>query len=606
MRRARHWVFRGALVFASLWACSSKSPEDPTVAAAGSREAQTELRLLQGKWELAAGSARATLRPDLERFVAEYKDDPSAQRARLLLGQIALMERKLESAEKILEPILRGSPGPTRDEAEVIMAAIENRRGNHQRALDRLAPLEGKLLSREARDQYARERTDAAIAARRWRLTLDSLIAWLAESDNSRHVKESTEAAIVQIPKVALSRLLADWDSEVQSPSAEEAKDWIQRVIIEHLSREALRSHDSQLARDLLERAPPWLRAGKSGDALSVLAALAQKEARIIGRGVGVVMGGVSEDVQRRSARVGMGIVRGLDLGRADGKGSGIKMLAADNRGSTSSALGTLTGLGASILVAGFDEDSASEAMAFAESRKVPVIVVHEPRAGTKSAYGFVFGIERQAQLDAVQSTESFADKWTLVGDAGTPCPPASARPGTVTLPWQEWRNEGTQAVLVLADSICCSRVHAELAATPFSPHLIFGVEGADTRVFGKPEPHRLSVGRFPRAAPTSVSGPMSEEEKALLEGKAPPPLQASDWYFSLGVDVARLLAEALRHFPETQVTDKAEVREHHEKARSALLDARAPLLTTDAQGFTSAGRIQRVLRVLGPDGARE
>jgi hypothetical protein len=92
------------------------------------------------------------------------------------------MERRLDSATEILKPILRGSPGPARDEAEVILAAIENRRGNHQGALDLLAPLEGKLLSREARDQFARERTNAAIAARRWRLAVDSMIAWLAET----------------------------------------------------------------------------------------------------------------------------------------------------------------------------------------------------------------------------------------------------------------------------------------------------------------------------------------------------------------------------------------------------------------------------------------
>lgn len=606
MRRAQHWVLRGTLACACLWACSSKSPEDPGIAAAGSREAQSELRRLEEKWELRSGPSRAELRPDLERFVTQYKSDPSAAKARLLLGRIALMERRLGSAEEILKPVMRGAPGPVRDEAEVILAAIEHRRGNHERALSRLAPLEGKLLSREARDQYAQERTRAAIAARRWRLTVDSMIAWLAESDNSRDVQKWTESAIVQVPNVALARVLADWDAEEDSQAEEEASDWIQRVIIEHLSREALRARDAHLARDLLEWAPPWLRAGKSGDALSVLAALAQKEARIVGRGVGVVMGGETEEVQRRSARVGMGIVRGLDLGRFADTGETVKMLAAENHGSTSAALGTLTGLGASILVAGFDADSASQAIAFAESRKVPVVVLHEPREGAKSAYGFVFGVERRTQIEAVERTEGFADKWTIVGEGGSACPDAGTRPGAMTLPFEAWRSEGLRAVLVLADSACCSRVHAQFARAPHAPRIIFGLEGADTATVGRPAPLRLAVGQYPAPSSRSTGVQMSEVEKDILDGKAPPRPQASDWYYSLGVDVARLLAEALRHLPETQVTDKEQVREHHEKARAALLDARAPLITADAQGFTSAGTVKRTLRIQIPEGAQK
>jgi hypothetical protein len=113
-------------------------------------------------------------------------------------------------------------------------------------------------------------------------------------------------------------------------------------------------------------------------------------------------------------------------------------------------------------------------------------------------------------------------------------------------------------------------------------------------------------VGQFPRLQSEDLSGKMSEQEEAILRGRAPQHFEPSDWYFSLGVDLSRLLVEALRNFPETQVTDKEEVRVHHDKVRSALLDARAPLMTTEAQGFTSAGRIQRNLRVLGSQGAKK
>lgn len=605
MRNARHRIVRAALCGAFLGACGPKSPDDPGVAVASSREAQTELRRLEAEWELLSGQKRTSLRADLERFVAEYRRDPSVPRARLLLAQIALMERRLDSAEKILEPILRGPVGPAQDEAHVILAAIENRRGNYQSALDRLAPLEGKLLSREARDQYARERTQAAIAARRWRLALDAMIAWLVEEESARHVKEWTASAIVQVPRIALARLLADWETEAETPEATQANAWIQRVIIEHLSSEALRAKDAHLARDLLQLSPPWLRAGKNGDALSVLSALAEKEARIVGRGVGVLIGGTSAEVQRRSAQVSAGIVRGLDLGSGNGPGAGVKMIATENRGSTSTALGTLTGLGASILVAGFDAAGATEAMAFAAARKVPVIVMHPPQSGVKSPYGFVFGVGEEAQVEVVQTSETFRDVWTLVGGEGTACPTTSSRPGTTELPWEEWRSEGRRAVLVLGDATCCSRVHSELSGTPWAPHIIFGLEGAGARAPGARPPFRLSSGQHPLVEETPLPGQMSEKEKALLAGNAPSPVTTGDFYFSLGVDVARLLAEALRPFPEAQVTEKEQVRDHYEKVRAALVDARAPLITADAQGFTSAGEILRTLRIRGREGEK-
>lgn len=581
--------------------CSPKAAEDPGLSIADSRAAQAELRRLEDQWELRAGPARAQLRTDLEDFVRRFPKDRSVARARLMLAQIALMERRLGSAEEILEPILRGAPGPTQDEAQVVLAAIDNRRGDHRRALERLTPLDGKLLSREARDQYARERINAAIAARRWRLTVDAMVAWLSESDNSKHVEEWTEAAIVQVPTRALSRLLADWDSARRSDVDEKASDWIHRAVIEHLSREALRARDARLARDLLETAPPWLRAGKSGDDLSVLAALAEKEARIRGRGVGIVMGGENEVLRRRSARVGMGLVHGLDLGRAPSETSttAVQMLVADNRGSTSAALGTLTGLGASILIAGFDTESATEAIVFAESRQVPVVLLHPPREGAESSYGFFLGVDDAAQTAALESTE-LAGKWMLVGRGGTDCPAEDGRPTTTTLPWETWRAEGHRAVLVLGDSRCCSRVYSELAQTRWNPILIFGLEGADARVYGERQPLRLSVGQYPARLPSASLGQISDEERAIMEGKAPPRLSADDWYFSLGVDAARLCSEALKHFPETQVTDKQRVREHHAKARAALLDARAPLITADARGFDSTGRIQRKIAVRG------
>src|SRR5690606_9041992 len=252
----------------------AKSTAEADFASASSRKAQAEFRIIEEEWEIRSELSRAELRPKLEEYIQDHESEPSAKRARLMLAQIALNERRLGSAEEDLEPLLSGPEGPARDEAQVILAALDNRRGHPEKALERLEPLHGKLLSREARDQYARERTSAALAARRWRLSVDAMISWLAESGTtSRAAQEWTAASLNQIPTRALSRLLADWGKKVTSSSEQTASDWVHRLVIERLTDVALRTRDPLLARDLLQEAPPWLRAGESGDDLALLAA---------------------------------------------------------------------------------------------------------------------------------------------------------------------------------------------------------------------------------------------------------------------------------------------------------------------------------------------
>src|SRR5690606_22111151 len=107
--------------------------------------------------------------------------------------------------------------------------------------------------------------------------------------------------------------------------------------------------------------------------------ALAQEEAQIRGRSVGVVLGGATVEERRRSVRVALGLRRGLraSAGDQESEEQSIEFLSAENRGSLGAALGMLSSLGASILVAGVNDEGALEALSFSEVRKVPVVVMN-------------------------------------------------------------------------------------------------------------------------------------------------------------------------------------------------------------------------------------
>lgn len=590
----------GTLSAATLLTSCAKGTAEVGSVTSSNRAAQAEFRQIEEEWEIRGELSRAELRPRLEEYVENHADEPNAERARLMLSQIALSERRLGSAEEILSPLLNGSVGWARDEAQVILAALENRRGNPEKALRLLEPLHGKLLSREARDQYARERTNAALSTRRWRLAVSATISWLSESGmHSRAAKEWTTQSLNQIPTRALSRLLADWNKDLSSPSDQAASDWVHRLVIERLTDEALRTRDPLLARDLLQHAPPWLRAGEKGDELALLSALAQQEAKIAGRSVGIVVGGKSATQKRRSVRLALGLVRGLDLGLARGAPDGIQLLAVEERGSIETALGTLSGLGASILIAGVDNQGAIEALHFAESRKVPVVVMDDPRLNETLSFGFVFGVGLDAQKEAARLSQARAGKWGFVGEGKIPCSPFGQRPGVGNFPLSGLRQEGIDSILVLGDAACCRSVSQELQTLGWAPYVVWGLEGAHASLGFGSEPVRLAAGEFPQVGTEVLGAQLSEKERLIQRGQTPPPSPAGDWYFSLGHDAAKLVRTALSSLPETQATEKEEVKKLHERARQALLDARAELLTTQSKGFSSSLRMERHLRTV-------
>lgn len=591
---ARIWwsVAFAAKVALAIFACGGSGPQQPKLAAAASTEAQKQLRDLEARWEVASPVQRRELRSELSTFIADHGSDPSVARARILLAQIAMVEGRLGTAEEIIQPVLRGDAGRTRDEARVIHAAILHRRGQHDEALAILEPLEGKLLTAEARQEYSRTRVMAALSARRWRLAMAAMTTWIHEADDRREeARDWVRRSIDQFPTPALSRMLADWERGERN---KEAADWLRKVIIDYLTGQALEKRDAHLARDLLEHAPTWLRASEAGEELALLAAQAQEEAQISGHTVGVVVGGNTADERRRSTQVALGLVQGFQ--QAEGDAPSIKLLAEDERDSITTALATLMGNGASALVAGVSPDTALLALTFAESRKVPIVVMSDPGSVADKGwhYGFVFGESETTQANAMRTATQFLGsgspaQWVFVGSAQLSCEPALSRPGVPLFPVGSWYENQVGAVGVLGDASCARRVARELAARSDPLPVVLGLEAAAGPLPEIETLWSLQAGRFPQKRHRRSSNHFTEEEN----DKSSP---AVGWYDVLGRDVARLMGAAMSSLPETTVRDPAAVRKRHDEVRDALARAKTQLVSTNAPGFAGGSRVQREL----------
>lgn len=571
-----------SLMAACSTACSASRADNVTTAPslAENPRVQQELRELEQAWEASSIPERASLAPRLQRFVRSYPNDPGTHRARNLLAWIELERGELETAEKTLQPALQAPEGTTRDHARLVYAAVLTRKGRPEEALDILEPLRGKIVGQEVSRLYGRERSRAAHGARRWRLLIAALTQWLEESpQGQRWVRQSVLRSLAEVPSHALMRVLEERLNDA-GRNRSSVERWMERAMTEHLTRTALDTSDSRLARQLLLVAPGWLRASPEGDQLTYLVREGPREARVAGRTLGVVVEEEGPVARRRSTEAVQGVIQVLGMGKAEGAPA-VRLVVRENRGNMAATLAALAGEGASVLIAGVEELGASVALAFAEERRVPVLVLADPpQRPSGLSYGFVLGAAASAARSLLESalTNAGVERLQVIGEEGFACDARPPFPGAPRFPLAAWQQEGWTGVLVLADLACARQVALEARGAGKNLRFALGLESSQVIHQGMPEGSwGVGAGSYP--------------------GRAGAP--SAPWFELLGRDAARLGQAALAVVPEDVNVDGDAVRAHLERARDALLEARQPLETTAARGFAGKQVIARELRLL-------
>jgi hypothetical protein len=523
-------------------------------------------------------------------FVRRFPNDPGTDRARVLLTWLLIDRGDLAQADEALTPALSGPESTTRDHARLLRAAWLTRRGQPAEALRLLEPLDGKLIGQDVTRLYWRERARAALEARRWRLLVESLRAWLdTGAHGQERLREHAAQSLAQIPSHALVRLLEEQTQKRAGP-ASGTQAWMERAMTDRLARAALEAADARLARQLLEVAPSWLRATPQGAQLTELARVGAGEARVAGRTLGVVVEEEDPDARRRSSQVVAGVVEALGMGRGE-RDLPVRLVVRENRGDMGATLAALAGEGASVLIGGVDERGARVALTFAEERRVPVMVLTDPAERARElAYGFVLGASasrEKALLDAALVARGL-ERLELVGEAGFSCRSRPSHPGATRFPVASWQRDGVQGVVLLGDAQCARQLLNDARSAGKALPLGLGLEASQILFeVGAGQRLGLSAGVYPGGAEPATVG----------------------WYELLGRDAARLARAALAVVPEDTEVDGEAVRAHLERARNALAEARAELETTGAQGFAGQRVLRREIRVVeapqAPGGAR-
>jgi PAS domain-containing protein len=571
-------LMSGASVALAGSACGGENGSRPDSAFASGQGAQSDFRSLRARFFDADEKGRIALGDELSAFISRYPRDERSLTVRTYLAWALLERGDVKGARALLAPITAGPPGTQRDFALVTEAAVAVREGQAERGFRMLSELDGRVVDLDERFVYGEERARAAFAASAYAAAIHAMLDWIVQSPPDRRERARRRATemLALFPMPELVRRLGGLRGEVQTENAELAAGvaWLERAILERLTRVALERSDADLARRVLEVAPAALRARPDGRKLLALVAVAPKAAAVSGRSVGVLLGLEDARARRRAAEVTAGMARALQ--RPSVGGAGVELLVREASGDARAALAALASDGAGVLVVGSSDATVRAAHEFAEFEHIPLIALRpagiEPAA---DGFSFVLGID-DARVEALlaQALEArHGGRVERLGPGAAGCETEVA-PGAPRFPLAAFKKAGTRSFLVTGDAECARALGAALGRNKAD----FGLGLALDAAFAYPDvgmpalvPH---AGKFPDGS-------------------------ARSFYEALGHDAALLSERALAALPKEGTVSGARVDELHQRVRDALESAEAELVTSDARGFAGARTLPRELSVL-------
>ena len=530
------------------------------------------------RWFEEDEARRPLLRPQLERFLERYPQEPRTANVRVLLAWIAIVSGDEAQAQKLIA-LGQASDSPSvRDFAEVAAARLLLARKQPEAALVKLNRLEGKLVDPAERLICSELRLQAALASHRFDDALLALTSYLAAApaDWADRAQARALSALGSLPEGALEKSLAELDAKARRGALSPPDVWLRRVVRERLIRLAVETKDAHLARRLLDSHPGLVRRNDLSVELLQLAAQAGAAAESQGAFVGLALEVGDPDAERRSASVARGLAEALAASLPGNDSLPIVVKASDAQ-HVGEVLTELANTGALALVAGVSDASAEQAATWAVSGTAPVLLIRDTPELVISELSFVLGTSDMDQLDAIRKEleRRNLSKWMRVGSGGSDCRATTEKAGQDRFPVKEWKQENIDAVAVLGPRSCALELFAEARQARFTPLLALGLEGAEALPSLSGRRFALGAGAFPPAK----------------SGVDMPP----DFYESLGHDAGGLVRKAWASLGSAGAAKDDKLRA---RLPRALASVSMPLETTESSGFTGKRRLPRHLTI--------
>ncbi len=625
---------RRALICIAILGCAAGTSEPkPVPSLASSTASALAFERIREEWGRSTDADRQALRRDLEAFLATFDADGLAPLGRVYLV-LALMSPPQEwpRAEATLKSMAEPPPGTAHDLYQVAQAKDRRHHHDPDGAFDLLRPLVGKMVDSTARGMLEEEVSLDALEANRPYEAIAYMDAWIrgASEEGRDAVRGKVAKVLMELTEQSLRGSLRAMRSASGSHGYGQE---IQRLVAQRLADIALERGDPTLARWLLDQdggTAPMIE-GDAGVELGELATSKRGLGNVAGRTVGLVLPTDSPGLRGEAADVARGMAWALELPRADpNAGDGVRLVTRDDTGESErfvTSLEEIAGEGAAIIVTGLDSASADRAVAWAEPKRIALLLLSPPATAKAGDFTFVLGQPLQPVVEALASAVStlqggkrvliapvvegdavsafvrgFSFDSTASWRAPVSCDVQSTKAGEPRFPVASWAAAGVHAWLLATMPECAGDVIHDVGARAYGGVFALTLEASGAGERPAPGAHLLSAaagivpgGSGPRSAGGAPGDAREKEARALgarLGGRP-------GWWAALGRDAGALARKALSTLPQDTVTLESDIAKRRRDARDALAAARVKLWTTDAEGFAGQSAIAREVKVV-------
>jgi hypothetical protein len=591
-------------------------------------------------WSRNLPGERAELRREIDAFVDAHSDDGLARLARIY-GVLSLMEAPADwpTAERRLEALPTPPLGSTQDLWVVAVAKLLRYHHQPQAAFELLRPLVGSIVGARARALLQEELTFDALESREPYEAIAYMDAWLrGAAEEDRQASEAKVAiALGAVPEAALRaslRAMRTGRASGEGAQSHGYGDAIERLIGERLGQIAVDRGDAELARWLLDPAAgePALGDEVSGQ-LGQLATSRRGIGSFAGRTVGLVLPTSSANLRDEVADVLRGVLWALEIGSGGPTRPGetappdrIRLVTRDDGGDAhglSAAMEEVAGEGAAVIITALDPDTATEAATWASKNSLNVITLAAPMTPPVANGGpgvpsvFSVGEDWSAELsvlatalgsrggaDATVATLGDAEAMTSVVRASEAqgslwqkplsCDVLPSRAGESRFPLGAWAAAGVRRWLVAGSSECADDLVRGLRRGGRGGVVGLSLEAAD--LVERPPPGLRIVVAAAGIVPMTLASPADArvaDARAMVAHTG----AREGWWAAVAHDAAVLAKKALADLPPDTVSSAPEIAERRAFVRKQLALARAPLWTSERDGFGDDRVLARTIR---------
>ena len=613
----------------------------PVASLADTTLAGTAFDRIRAAWVRNEPVERPVLRRELDRFVAAHPTDGLAPLASIY-AILSLMDPPAEwsDAEHRLDALAPPPPGAAHDLYVVAVAKLKRYHHQPEAAFSLLAPIVGHVVDTRARGLLQEELAFDALEARQPYEAIAYMDAWLrGASEEDRHTSEAKVAvALGAVPEAALRGSLETMRASAKAGESHGYGIVIERLVAERLGRLAVDRGDAALARWLLDPEAGDARLGEEVSAALVQLATSRRGiGSVAGRTVGLVLPTNSGVLRDEVADVLRGVLWALDIGRNDRgpKEGAIRLVTRDDGGDAERlrlGMEEVAGEGAAVIITALDADTAREALTWAASSTISVIVLATPSTSAGAAVSFAGA--------SSGSTFSVGEDWNaemgslVEGLLGSAAPPLlrSSRVATLTdseanaglraatlarggswepplscdlaptsavesrFPIAGWQRTGVERWLVAGSSSCADDLLTGLRRAGVRGVMALSLEASAAKERGAPSIRLVAAGAgIVPLALASPSDPRVVDARAMVAQTGAP----EGWWTALGHDAATLARAALATLPPDSTADLTEISRRRALVQEGLIHAHAPLWTSELEGFDASRTLPRTIRVV-------